>query len=463
MGACSQSGDICCQSENGQAWWGAPTAVGVFPSLGNKSLKKYIEYDLILINMENNRSQYTNSPLSGLGKQSRVRLATLLRQSTGTLSPAVAAEALSLTPTVAAKLLSRWAAQGWLRRVRRGIYVPVPLESERADSAPEDFWVIADAAFAPCYISGWSAAEHWGLTEQVFRIVLVSTTRRPRDREPKMGGIGFRLRTVNEKLFFGLKSVWRGRARVKVSDPSRTIIDLMSDPSLGGGLRSSVDMLQTYLASSEFRDIGLLMNYAKTLGIGAVFKRLGFLLERYAPEEQEAIKQCARSLTQGYTKLDPALPAQKFVAGWHLSLPEEWKMRPDFDYGMTRASAQPAETRPTLHSPVAAYVSSGVKSAAEKLRISPTKIATLCRKYGVAKLSLFGSASRNELTSESDVDLLVEFAPDSRASLFDITTMQDEFSGALGGRKVDIATPDILRNPFRRDSIAPDLKVIYES
>jgi uncharacterized protein len=103
------------------------------------------------------------------------------------------------------------------------------------------------------------------------------------------------------------------------------------------------------------------------------------------------------------------------------------------------------------------------KSASERLRISQPKLEALCRKYGIAKLSLFGSASRNELTPESDVDLMVEFSPDSRASLFDITTMQDEFSAALDGRKVDIATPEILGNPFRRDSIVPDLKLIYEA
>jgi len=56
---------------------------------------------------------------------------------------------------------------------------------------------------------------------------------------------------------------------------------------------------------------------------------------------------------------------------------------------------------------------------------------------------------------------MVESLPDSRTSLFDITAMQDEFSEALGGRKVDIATPEILRNPFRRDAIVPDLKLIY--
>jgi predicted transcriptional regulator of viral defense system len=75
----------------------------------------------------------------------------------------MAAEVLGLTRQEAARRLARWAAQGWLQRVRRGIYVPVPLESERADLLPEDAWVIAGAAFAPCFISGWSAAGHWAL------------------------------------------------------------------------------------------------------------------------------------------------------------------------------------------------------------------------------------------------------------------------------------------------------------
>lgn len=133
------------------------------------------------------------------------------------------------------------------------------------------------------------------------------------------------------------------------------------------------------------------------------------------------------------------------------------------DRGIAQATLQPVEARPTLHSPAATYAPKAAKPVSEKLRISQPKVKALCRKYGIAKLSLFGSAARNELTPESDVDLMVEFSPDSRASLFDITAMQDEFSEALGGRKVDIATPEILRNPFRRDSIIPDLTPIYEA
>jgi predicted transcriptional regulator of viral defense system len=64
----------------------------------------------------------------------------VLRAAHGTITSEIAAAALADTRLAASKQLARWAEQGWLWRVRRGIYVPVPLESERADSAPEDAW-----------------------------------------------------------------------------------------------------------------------------------------------------------------------------------------------------------------------------------------------------------------------------------------------------------------------------------
>jgi predicted transcriptional regulator of viral defense system len=250
--------------------------------------------------MEQVRGQYTSSRLSGLGSSSRPQLSAVLRQCTGTVTPEQAASVLSLSRTDGAKLLARWASQGWLNRVRRGIYVPVPLESEVADAPPEDAWIIAEAAFAPCFLCGWTAAEHWGLTEQVFRTVLVSTKRRPRERQPVIGGIPFWLRTVGERGFFGLRKVWRGRMQIRVTDPSRTILDLMADPALGGGLRSSTDMLRNYLASKELRNVPQLLQYADTLAVGAV-------------------------LTQGNAKLDPALPEEKLVTAWRLWLPKGWE------------------------------------------------------------------------------------------------------------------------------------------
>ncbi|MBI4431131.1 MAG: hypothetical protein HY587_05415, partial [Candidatus Omnitrophica bacterium] len=160
--------------------------------------------------------------------------------------------------------------------MRRGLYIPVPLESRVADVPLEDAWIIAERLFTPCYIGGWSAAEHWGLTEQIFRTVIVMTTQKVRDRSPNIKGTKFLLRTVLERAMFGLKLVWRGQVKVSVSDPTRTVLDMLNDPKLGGGLRSTVDIFGAYLRSDK-KDMNLLLEYADRLDNGAVFKRLGFL------------------------------------------------------------------------------------------------------------------------------------------------------------------------------------------
>jgi len=263
--------------------------------------------------------------ISGLGKLDRQRLASLIRGTKGTVSVKEAAAILEVSATEAAKMLARWASKGWLSRVRRGLYVPVPLESRTPDVPLEDPWIIANTLYPPCYIGGWSAAEHWGLTEQVFRTVVVVTTMLPRERKPVIKGTSFLLRTVPQEAMFGLKPVWRGQVKVSVSDPARTIVDVLADPALGGGIRSATDMLSAYLRS-ENRDTDLLTGYAARLGNGAVFKRLGFLLERLAPEEKEAIAVCLSRLTKGRAKLDPNLGADKLVTRWRLWMPGNWKV-----------------------------------------------------------------------------------------------------------------------------------------
>ena len=120
-------------------------------------------------------------------------------------------------------------------------------------------------------------------------------------------------------------------------------------------------------------------------------------------------------------------------------------------------AARPAAV---LKQPQAQYA---VRVRPAKLHIPGKKIAALCRKYGVRKLSLFGSAARGEMTSKSDVDLMVEFKPGQAPSLWDGPDMQKEFSTLFNGRRVDLVPPEIMRNPYRRKTIEPDLKVIYEA
>lgn len=261
--------------------------------------------------------------ISGLGKVDRERLTALILRTKGTISVVEAAEILEVSPTDAAKMLARWRKNGWVSRVRRGLYVSIPLESRTVNVPLEDSWIIAERLFAPCYIGGWSAAEYWGLTEQIFRTVVVITTQKPRDRSPNIKGTKFLLRTILEKAMFGLKPVWRGQVKVSVSDPTRTVIDMLNDPKLGGGLRSTVDIFLAYLRSDK-KDMKLLIEYADQLDNGAVFKRLGFLLERLATEETATINECRSKLTTGNAKLDPALTADKLITKWRLWVPDKW-------------------------------------------------------------------------------------------------------------------------------------------
>jgi predicted transcriptional regulator of viral defense system len=264
--------------------------------------------------------------ISGLGKLERKRLTEVLRGTKGTISVEEAAYILNVSRIAAAKMLALWTKKGWLSRVRRGIYVPMPIESRTTDVPLEDAWVVAARLFAPCYIGGWSAAEYWNLTEQIYSTIVVVTLQKPRKRNLRISGSDFLLRTTTEKAMYGLSAVWRETVRVAVSDPSRTILDMFNDPRLGGGIRPTVDIFVNYLRSKE-KNLDLLVEYARRLDNGAVFKRLGFLLEQLASGEKTAIAACQSALTKGYAKLDPALDKYELVTRWRLWLPKGWKQR----------------------------------------------------------------------------------------------------------------------------------------
>ena len=261
--------------------------------------------------------------ISGLGKESRNRLAKVVRDTKGTFSVSQVADILQLPADKAAKMLSRWMQQGWVSRVRRGLYIPIALEAPSTDVVLDDPWIVAERIFSPCYIGGWSAAEYWELTEQIFRTIVVMTTLKPRNRRIVIKGSSFLVRTIPEKAFFGMSAVWRGQVKVNVSDPTRTVLDMLNDPTLGGGLRPVADVFRNYL-NSKNKDTSLLIQYADNLGNGAAFKRLGFLASRFTPAEEDLISACRSRLTKGNVKIDPAMPADRLITAWRLWVPAGW-------------------------------------------------------------------------------------------------------------------------------------------
>jgi predicted nucleotidyltransferase len=87
-------------------------------------------------------------------------------------------------------------------------------------------------------------------------------------------------------------------------------------------------------------------------------------------------------------------------------------------------------------------------------------LARFCRERGIRRLAVFGSALRADFGPDSDIDLLVEFEPDRIPTLFDIAGMEQELSALLGGRKVDLRTPEDLSRYFR-DRVMAEAEVQY--
>jgi hypothetical protein len=95
-----------------------------------------------------------------------------------------------------------------------------------------------------------------------------------------------------------------------------------------------------------------------------------------------------------------------------------------------------------------------------KIRIPRKKIAEFSRRWKVTEFSLFGSVLRDDFRPDSDVDVLVTFAPNAQISLFDLVQMKLDLE-KMFKRPVDVIEKDALENPFRKREILRTAQVIY--
>lgn len=86
-------------------------------------------------------------------------------------------------------------------------------------------------------------------------------------------------------------------------------------------------------------------------------------------------------------------------------------------------------------------------------KLDKTTLTRICQRHQIRRLSLFGSQLKGTAGPDSDIDLLVEFFPDARPTLLDMAQIEIDLSEALGGRKVDLRTPQDLSRYFRDEVI----------
>ena len=100
-----------------------------------------------------------------------------------------------------------------------------------------------------------------------------------------------------------------------------------------------------------------------------------------------------------------------------------------------------------------------------KIKVPKAKIAEFCKRWNISEFAVFGSALRPDFRSDSDVDVLVSFAPQTHTTLFDMVYMQDELK-IIFGRNVDLVSRrgvEASRNYLRRKNILESAEVIHVS
>ncbi len=263
-----------------------------------------------------------NSPTQpgGISRKNRELLTTLARSTRGPFTVEEGKDLLRLTDRRTRRFLAYLVARGWLARVRPGVYVVSPMDITKPNEWREDPWIVATKTFAPCYIGGWSACEHWGFTEQIFREIVVFTTRRMRNRVLKIQETTFRVRRISPAKLFGTRVVWRKQIRVNVSDPFRTLADILDDPSLGGGMKHVAGAVAAYF-SGDSRDDNTLMQYIDRLGNRSIHKRLGYLIEALSLNAPSLVDYCKSKMSSGITLLDPSAGKRgRILRRWNLLL-----------------------------------------------------------------------------------------------------------------------------------------------
>jgi len=237
-------------------------------------------------------------------------------------------ESVTGLPAASARSLIRHAvARGVVSRLEPGLFVLVPPELGRATEFAGNPYITARelTAGADYYISHASAMELHRMVTQPQFVIFTSTTKRLRNRT--IHGTEFRFVLISHDDVFGLTTHWVSKQdSVKVSDIERTVIDGLHLPGYCGGI---TEVAKGLWMRRDAVNASRLVDYALRLRVGAVIRRLGYLLELYQIGVPGELDRLRRRITATYAVLDPMMPDEgPHGSGWRLRMnvsPEELK------------------------------------------------------------------------------------------------------------------------------------------
>ena len=199
--------------------------------------------------------------------------------------------------------LARLVKKGWLQRLERGLYMIVPLEAGPAGQWTDDPLVIATHLQPDGAVAYWSALHYWNLTEQVPRTVFLQSLRQRNPSQATILGVTYKFVRIKKDRFFGIVTRSSEGQKINITDREKSLIDACDRPDLCGGI---VQVAQAFQAGAPI-DWDRMDAYLKKMGSGAIYKRLGYLVETLAismPYREDRLRDWRRSMSQGIALLD---------------------------------------------------------------------------------------------------------------------------------------------------------------
>lgn len=226
---------------------------------------------------------------------------------------------LGLDEASARSLLRKLVNRGVATRLKPGLFILVPYELGKAKEHMGSPLIVARELMGgkDYYLSHGTAMEMHGMVTQPQLVVHVITPKKRRSLQ--IMGTNFQFIIRKSEHFFGTNDHWvTKQEKVKVSDLEKTILDSLYLPAYCGGIP---EVAKGIWMRRQDLNMDRLIEYTLRMDIGAVSRRLGYLLEFYGIGNPEQLGTLLGRLTKTYARLDPMLPAEgKFTSKWRLQL-----------------------------------------------------------------------------------------------------------------------------------------------
>lgn len=226
---------------------------------------------------------------------------------------------LSLQELPASNFVRQLVNRGVATRLKPGLFILVPQELGREREYMGSPLIVARelAGGKGYYLSHGTAMEIHGMVTQPQLVVHVTTMEKR--RPVNIMGTDFQFITCKKEHFFGISEHWvTKQEKVMVSDKEKTVVDGLRQPEYCGGITETA---KGVWMRRQNLDADRLIEYAIKMDIGAVIRRLGYILELYGIGSPEKLEYLRDHLTDTYVKLDPLLPSEgKFIRKWRLHL-----------------------------------------------------------------------------------------------------------------------------------------------